>query len=119
MPEGAAEDSIDVPAALTGGERMSGTAPPRTELIHHSGAGVFALRRDEDDARWKMIFECSGDGRGDGPLPGSTGQLYDLSRDLAETTNLWHRQSDVVHALSARLEARRCFSKRRLVDPSL
>ncbi len=106
LPEDAGEDSINVLAALTGGERRPATAAPRTGLVHHSSAGVFALRSDEGAARWKMIFECAGDGRG-GPLPGSTGQLYDLRRDLGETTNLWYRHPEVVHALTARLEAQR------------
>ena len=102
LPEHAGEDSIDVLAALTGAAPGSATAS-RTDLIHHSGAGVYALRCDDGPARWKMIFECTGDGRGGGPLPGGTGQLFDLSRDLAETTNLWHRHADVVGALSAQL----------------
>ena len=63
-----------------------------------------ALRSDDGNARWKMIFESSSDGRGAGPLPGSTGQLYDLRRDLAETTNLWHRHPEIVRGLSARLK---------------
>lgn len=107
LPGGAGEDSINVLTALTGAQAAPGTAPARTDLIHHSGAGVFALRRDEGDARWKMIFERSGDGRGAGPLPGGTGQLYDLSRDLAETTNLWHHHPDVVRDLTAHLAAER------------
>ena len=54
---------------------------------------MFALRCDDGPARWKMIFD--------------TGQLYDLSRDLAETTNLWHRHPDVVRALTASQAAHR------------
>ena len=92
------------------GEQEAPVAAPRSDLIHHSGAGVFALRCDEGQARWKMIFECIGDGRG-GPLPGSAGQLYDLSSDLAETTNLWHRYPQVVSELSARLGVLRRTSR--------
>ena len=111
LPEESGEDSVNVLAALTGGEGRPATAPPRTDLIHHSGAGVFALRCDEDEARWKMIFESAGDGRGSGPSPGSTGQLYDLTRDLAETTNLWHHHPEVVRALTVHLAAQRSASR--------
>ena len=111
LPDGAGEDSIDVLPALTGAQAAPGAAPARTDLIHHSGAGVFALRHDKGDARWKMIFECSGDGRGACPLPGTPGQLYDLSRDLAETTNLWHRRPEAVRALTAHLAAQRSASR--------
>ena len=97
-------------AAPTGAASGSATAP-RRDLIHHSGAGVFALRCDDGPARWKMIFECTGDGRGSGPVPGRAGQLYDLSRDLAETTNLWHRHPEVVRALTARLATMRRASR--------
>ena len=74
-------------------------------MIHHSGAGVFALRRNIGDAGWKLVVECPGKGPGDGPVPGSSGKLYDLSRDLAETTNLWHHHPNVVRALTAYLVA--------------
>ena len=98
--------------ALTGGDAVSGTARPRTDLTHHSGAGVFALRRDEDDAPLEDDLRMQRRRARRRPAPGSTGQLYDLSRDLDETANLWHRHPDVVHTLGARLAARRCFSKR-------
>ncbi len=102
LPDGAGEDSINVLAALTA---APGAAPARTDMIHHSGAGVFALRRNVGDAGWKLVVECPGKGPGDGPVPGSSGQLYDLSRDLAETTNLWHHHPNVVRALTAHLVA--------------
>ena len=102
----AGEDSCNVLAALTGASTAPGEVP-RPDLIHHSGAGVFALRCNEADARWKMIFETTGDGRGSGPVLGSAGQLYDLSRDLAERTNLWQRHPEAVHALAARLASQR------------
>ena len=105
LPADAAEDSRNVLPALTGADPAPG-AVPRTDLIHHSGGGVFALRCDDGAARWKMIFESTGDGRS-GPVPGSVGQLYDLSRDLAERTDRWHRHPEVVRLLAARLAAQR------------
>ena len=121
LPEHAGEDSTNVLAALTGaaltGAASGSAAAPRSDLIHHSGAGVFALRCDDGPSRWKMIFECPGDGRGNGPVPGRAGLLYDLSRDLAETTNLWHRHPEVVRALTARLATMRRAS--RSVAPSV
>lgn len=109
LPEDAGEDSCNVLPVLTGKETAP-AASPRRDLIHHSGGGVFALRSDDGRGRWKMIFECAGDGRG-GPLPGSTGQLYDLSRDLGETNNLWYRHPEMVRGLIARLSAQRGASR--------
>ena len=100
----AGEDSCNVLPSLTGGGAAAGVAP-RSDVIHHSSGGVFALRVDEPPHRWKLVFECTGDGRGTGPTPGADGQLFDLSRDLAEGTDLWHQRPDVVNALAARLSA--------------
>ena len=111
LPDDAGEDSCNVLPALTGKETAP-AASRRRDLIHHSGAGVFALRSDDGRGRWKMIFECAGDGRGGGPIPGHPGQLYDLTHDLAETTNVWHRHPDVVLALTARLAAQRGARRR-------
>ena len=69
--------------------------------MHHSGSGVFAVRRGE----WKLIEGLGSGGfseprtaePGEGEAPG---QLYNLDRDLGETTNLFLEQSEVVESLT-------------------
>lgn len=78
-------DSFSFLSVLTEGEKKS-----RPFAVHHSLAGMFALRLGD----WKMI-----EGRGSGGFTrprnmagekGSPpGQLYDLGRDSRETTNRW------------------------------
>jgi arylsulfatase A-like enzyme len=111
LPAGAAEDGRSMLAIL------SGTADPEYErlIIHHSLAGQFAVRR----GRWKALFAIgsgggfsepsisalfsSGTGQAhsappwDADHPG--GQLYDVSADPYETTNLWTARPDVVAGL--------------------
>ena len=65
----------------------------RTELVHHSGAGFFSLRKSE----WKLI---NGLGSGGFSKPRSKkawpwrpqGQLYNLNSDPQEQTNLWKKE---------------------------
>lgn len=96
VPEGAAEDAMDVLAVLEG----RGTSP-RSWLVHHSLNGSFALRR----GKWKLVM-ASGSGGfsepvGD-PCDASSyceGQLYDLAEDAKEKCNLWDAQQEVVSSL--------------------
>ena len=78
----------------------------RPFAVHHSLAGVFALREDD----WKMI-----EGRGSGgftaprmikPKAGEPeGQLYHLGNDPQEKRNLWNEEGEVQGAMRKRLEA--------------
>ncbi len=105
LTEHEGEDSVDQLRVLLGEDLEE---PLRSELVHHSFDGTFALRA----GRWKLI-----EGLGSGgftaprtlePEPGGpTGQLYDLARDPAETTNLWGEHPEVVTQLTERLEALR------------
>ena len=59
---------------------LRGEAATRGELVvHHSSAGVFALR----DGRWKLVF-----GRGNGFSRSIDRELFDLERNPTETMNL-------------------------------
>ena len=101
LPNDAAEDSFNMLAALDG---TAGTAPIRTAMVHHSGAGAFALR----EGTWKIVF-----GQGEErvrPADGS-GYLFDLQADLRETKNLWDEQPEVVERLTALLDRYRAAGR--------
>ena len=92
--EGAAEDSYSFLPLLVGKPRPT----PRPPVIHHSSAGMFAIR----DGRWKLVL-----GNGSGGRERPRGEpfarpyhLFDVSRDLSERNNLVDEQPDV----AARLE---------------
>jgi arylsulfatase A-like enzyme len=102
LPPGAAPDSVDILPLLL--DEPHG-APPRDSLIHHSGTGVFSVRKGP----WKLIHETLGSGgwpppRGGPPEPGTPGQLYNLADDPAEENNLWGQRQDKVAELLALLE---------------
>lgn len=98
LPDDAGEDSYNILPALLGQKRGR---PIREALVHHSGSGVFSIRR----GRWKLIL-----GRGSGgfstpqhirPKPAEPqGQLYDLAKDPAETRNLWAQHPEIVQRLT-------------------
>ncbi len=100
LPDHAAEDSISFLPSLLGTR-----STPRRALVHHSGDGMYAIRRDN----WKLI--C-GRGSGGWVLPDVNtpqtdefpGQLYDMDTYTAETTNLWGERPEIVEALSAELD---------------
>lgn len=100
VPEGAAEDALDVLDVLT-----DGAASPRSSIVHHSVFGMFSFRHDH----WKLIL---GDGSGGFTKPigkacdasGRAGQLYDLSKDPAEENDLWQSRPDVVADLYQQLK---------------
>jgi len=98
-PPGAAEDSFSFLPLLQGKPRRS----PRPPVIHHSAAGMFALR----DGQWKLVL-----GNGSGGRQSPRGKpfarpyhLFDLSDDLSETKNLIDRQPDVAARLEEACEA--------------
>ncbi|MEM7601059.1 MAG: arylsulfatase [Verrucomicrobiota bacterium] len=83
--------------------------------VHHSLAGIFALRKGP----WKLI-----EGRGSGGFTRprhagefddeTAGQLYHLSEDFQETTNRWTEESDRVKQMSHLLEQIRYSSAREM-----
>jgi arylsulfatase A-like enzyme len=74
----------------------------REYSIHHSLWGVFAIRK----GNWKLIPHRGSGGftfpRELNPdqVGGPPGQLYDLSKDPAETKNVWEQNPDIVKSLS-------------------
>jgi len=100
LPENSAEDSVSILPIILGSVSSSLESEPRTEVIHHSGAGVFSIRRQS----WKLIHETLGSGgwpppSGEGPQPGSRGQLYNLYEDPGEEQNLFEQEIDLVKDL--------------------
>jgi arylsulfatase A-like enzyme len=96
LPNGAGPDSVSILPIIKGGEK-----PVRDALVHHSGDGMFSIRR----GAWKFI-----DGLGSGgfskpariePQPdGPGGQLYNIARDLGEQHNVWQEHPQIVAQLS-------------------
>jgi arylsulfatase A-like enzyme len=104
LPAGAGPDSFSVLPALKGGTFS------RAPIVMQSGSsGLMTIR----SGRWKLI-EGLGSGGFTKPAqiePGPNdpaGQLYDLSADLAETTNRFAPEPDIVARLRAEM--------RRIVD---
>lgn len=69
----------------------------RDMLIHHSGDGMFSIRR----GNWKLIAGSGSGGFSDPVraevIPGGpAGQLYDLDADPAENVNLYHQRPEKV-----------------------
>jgi arylsulfatase A-like enzyme len=102
LPATAGEDSVSFLPALLGTD----TTPIRNHIISQSINGNFAIR----DGTWKLCL-CPGSGGWSAPRPGKDDQiglpefqLYDLSRDPGETTNLVAQHPDRVAKMKASLE---------------
>jgi arylsulfatase A-like enzyme len=103
LPSGAAEDSYNIMPVLRGEELAH---PIREALVHHSVDGTFAIRQGD----WKLIL-----GTGDGGWPPdkppvkikpgeAAGQLYNLSLDPSEKSNLYLKHQEIVDRLTKLLE---------------
>jgi len=99
LPAGAGPDSFSILPALKGGTFQ------RAPVVMQSGSsGLMTIR----SGRWKLI-EGLGSGGFSQPsriTPGAgdpAGQLYDLAADLAETTNRFAAEPDVVERLRAEM----------------
>ncbi len=102
LPSDAGEDSVSMLPALLGKARR----PLREAIVHHSVNGSFAIR----EKRWKLEL-CSDSGGWSTPKPASAEakrlppvQLYDLSSDIGEATNVQDKHPDVLERLTKLLE---------------
>ena len=98
----AGEDSVSLLPALLGTDR----AARHEAVVHHSIHGLFSIRQGP----WKLEL-CPGSGGWGAPGDAAARQaglpevqLYDLSRDLAETKNLAAENPAVVARLTALLK---------------
>ncbi len=93
LPPNSAEDSYDILPNLLG--RPAGRRPQRA-VVHHSGNGVFAIRRGP----WKLIPEQAAP---DKPGMVRPGELYNLDEDVSETRNVIQEQPTLAKELAALL----------------
>ncbi len=99
LPPNAGEDSYSLLSAMRGEDDAR---PLRGPLMHHSGSGYFAIR----DGQWKLnLFRGSGGSltpRFIQPKPGEPPfELYDMTSDWRETTNVYDQHLEVVERLKA------------------
>jgi len=101
LPDNMAEDSFNILPAFFG---ESGNLSRPAVRIFHSGAGVFAIRKNN----LKLIEGTKGAGTGKADLSTdslhSTGQLYDLDQDPFEKNDLWEKEPKIVSDLLQLLE---------------
>jgi arylsulfatase A-like enzyme len=103
----AAPDSFSVWPLMQGKDQ----AQPRAPIVHHSAAGMFAIR----DGNWKLIL-----GNGSGGRANPRGkpfqrpyQLYDVGEDIGETRDLIEQHPDIARRLEQPLEKIRTFGASR------
>jgi arylsulfatase A len=99
LPPNAGEDSYNILPVILNREYES---PIREATVHHSVNGSFSIRKGE----WKMIF-CPGSGGWSHPTPEEAKdaglppvQLYNIKKDIAETTNVADEHPQVVSELT-------------------
>ena len=98
LPNNAGEDSYDILPALTGRKLDK---PIREATVHHSINGMFAIRQ----GKWKLILgRGSGGWSGRGQPDEPPVQLYDMSADASERTNLCSEHPDIVEELTKLLQ---------------
>ena len=85
-------DSMSMLSAMTGNDDNSVV---RDYIIHHSGNGVFSIRK----GKWKMIFESKGNGWDEGPVEGTDGQLFNMETDAFETEDVWNERQRLTSEL--------------------
>ena len=96
LPENAGEDSVSILPAMLG----TATGPVREAAVHHSINGDFAIRQGS----WKLEL-CKGSGGwSKGGITDEPGQLYDMSKDVGEQQNEYHKYPEIVSQLTELLE---------------
>lgn len=100
LPPNAGEDSCNLVPVLTGSKLER---PLREATVHHSSTGEFAIRQ----GRWKLLLHAGSGGNNYRADPRYAAyyekarQLYDLSADPDETTNVADGNPQVVAQLTA------------------
>ena len=100
-----ASKALDSQSFLPALTNPSAAHPPRMPIVMKAGSGAMLIR----DGKWKLINQL-GSGGFSNPKRirpekgGPKGQLYDLSADPSEKTNLWGKHPELVQELSERLE---------------
>jgi arylsulfatase A len=102
LPESAGEDSYNILPALIHEKRAQ---PIREATVHHSGAGMFAIRQGD----WVLIEGLGSGGftkpQTEKPTPGGPkGQLYNLALDAGQERNLYLDNPERVRAMQALLD---------------
>lgn len=102
LPAGKSLDSQSFLPALT---HPSAPHLPREPIVMKAGSGAMMIR----EGKWKLIDQLGSGGfsspkRVRPEKGGPKGQLYDLSSDPSEKTNLWSEYPELVQRLSKRLE---------------
>ena len=90
LPDTAGEDSVSLLPLLKGEDK-----PIHAAVVHHSAAGVFAIRSGE----WKLIFEPGGGAPGEPAM-----QLYDLLHQPTEDQNRAADKPELVTQLTAQTQ---------------
>lgn len=111
IPPNAAEDSYNILPVLLG---QAGDKPVREYTLHQTISLALAIRH----GNWKYLDHKGSGGNNYGRegewgmkqfalperAPDAPGQLYDLSKDPGETTNLYNEYPKIVKALKGKLE---------------
>jgi arylsulfatase A-like enzyme len=102
LSDDAGEDSFSLLPTLLG---KQGDKPLRPATVNVSARGVLSVRQGP----WKLITDLGSGGFSQPsrvkPTPGGPrGQLYNLSEDPGETTNLWSDQPEIVERLAKLLQ---------------
>ena len=94
-------------------------APRREGLVVQSSNGSFAIR----EGKWKLC-RCPGSGGWSDPKPGSKEevglpavQLYDLSTDIGEKSNVQAKHPEIVARLTKQLEKWTADGRSTAVNP--
>lgn len=104
LPDNAGEDSVSILPALLSKKYKK---PLREATVHHSINGSFSIRK----GKWKLQL-CPGSGGWSYPRPQTPEakalpavQLYNLKKDIDETTNLQHKYPKKVKELTDLLQS--------------
>lgn len=109
LQDNEAEDSYTMlPYFAT--KKVKSTMKPRTNIIHHSIEGKFAIR----EGKWKYI-DCKGSGGWSysGKAEDPAAQLYDMERDPQEKDNLIAKHPDIASRLKDLLEKQKSAGRSR------